>query len=163
MFTRAKGGGPDDPPDEGRQSHRPQWLRAPGRLVGLRSGALCFATFSSPASPGQAGGTEESAPLPGPPQRQCQQLSRSLLLVFARSLHQANGGEDSCLEEELGPRQAGQMHFAFLCFLLLALLGIGNQCFWKFRSSPSFTVRAVMTNRYLNPLSHWMVQRLPRH
>lgn len=56
MFTRAKGGGPDDPPDEGRQSHRPQWLRAPGRLVGLRSGALCFATFSSPASPGQAGG-----------------------------------------------------------------------------------------------------------
>lgn len=71
MFTRAKGGGPDDPPDEGRQSHRPQWLRAPGRLVGLRSGALCFATFSSPASPGQAGGTEESAPLTGPalPQR----------------------------------------------------------------------------------------------
>lgn len=81
MLTRANGGGPD----EGRQSHRPQWLRAPGRLVGLRSGALCFATFSSP-------GPALPQRLVGPtPERESQQLSRSLLLVLARYCRQARG------------------------------------------------------------------------
>lgn len=78
-------------------------------------------------------------------------LSCSRLLVSARSLHRASRWMGRpLLECQGGPRPwqdrgsaqlQGNTALAFLCFLLLALLGIG--CLLRFSGSPGSTVRPV--------------------